>query len=120
MMRLPGMGPKKIKLLNDQCGIGDLAKRKAGCDDGSVAKLKGFGEKTQKNILEGLALLDQMGNPVRPDPAMGVAANLVTDPPTMPGINRLELCGSVRRRRETIKDIDILVSSDKPGPIMDA
>jgi DNA polymerase (family 10) len=120
MLRLPGMGPKKIKLLNDQLGIDDLAKLKAGCDDGSVARLKGFGEKTQKNILEGLAFLDQMGNRVRLDQAMGIAENLVAALRKMPGIKRMDLCGSVRRRRETIKDIDILVSSDKPGPIMDA
>src|SRR5450432_417586 len=60
MLRLPGMGPKKVKLLHDQLGIDDLPKLKTACDEGKIAELKGFGEKTQKNILEGLAFLDQV------------------------------------------------------------
>jgi len=120
MLRLPGMGPKKVKMLSDQLGIDDLVKLKAGCDDGSVAKLKGFGEKTQKNILEGLAMLEQMGSRVRIDQALGIADHLVAAVRKVPGIHRLELCGSLRRRRETIKDIDILVAADNAAPIMKA
>ena len=120
MLRLPGMGPKKIKLLYDQLGIDDLTKLKAGCENGTVAKLKGFGEKTQKNILEGLVFLDQMGERVRLDQAMTIAEAIIAELKKAPGIERMELCGSVRRRRETIKDIDILVSSKNAAPIMDA
>lgn len=120
ILRLPGMGPKKVKLLFDELGIDDLAKLKAGCDNGTVAKLKGFGEKTQKNILEGLVFLDQMGERVRLDQAMAIAEAIVADLKKSPGIQRIELCGSVRRRRETIKDIDILVSSKDAAPIMHA
>jgi DNA polymerase (family X) len=120
MLRLPGMGPKKIKLLSDSLGIDDLAKLKAGCENGTVAKLKGFGEKTQKNILEGLAFLDQMGDRVRLDQALGIAEILADALRKVPGVKRLELCGSVRRRRETIKDIDILVSASDPAAVMNA
>jgi DNA polymerase (family 10) len=119
MLRLPGLGPKKIKLLCDQLGIDDLVKLKAGCDNGTVAKLKGFGEKTQKNILEGLVFLDQMGQRVRLDQAMAIAEAIIADLQKAPGIQRMELCGSVRRRRETIKDIDILVSAKDAAPIME-
>lgn len=120
MLRLPGMGPKKIKALYDQLGIDDLPKLKAGCENGAVAKLKGFGEKTQKNILDGLAFLDQVGNRVRLDQAMLIAEAVIAELKKLPGIHRLEVCGSVRRRKETIRDIDILVSADDAGPIMDA
>ena len=120
MLRLPGMGPKKVKMLYDQLGIDDLAKLKAGCEQGTVAKLKGFGEKTQKNICEGLAFLDQMGARVRLDQALAIAEAIVIELKKAPGIHRMELCGSVRRRKETIKDIDILVSARDAGPIMDA
>lgn len=120
MLRLPGMGPKKIKLLYDHLAIDDLVKLKAGCESGAVAKLKGFGEKTQKNILEGLAFLDQMGNRVRLDQALGIAESILDALRHVAGIDRMELCGSLRRRRETIKDIDILVSASNAGPIMDA
>jgi DNA polymerase (family 10) len=122
MLRLPGMGPKKVKMLSDQLGIDTLAKLKEACDKGTVAKLKGFGEKTQKNILEGLAFLDQMGNRVRLDQAMMIADSIVVELKKIPGIHRMELCGSVRRRKETIRDIDILVSAsvESAAPIMDA
>ncbi len=120
MLRLPGMGPKKVKTLSDQLGIDTLEKLKEACDQGTIAKLKGFGEKTQKNILEGLAFLDQMGNRVRLDQAMMIAETVVAELKKVPGIKRMELCGSVRRRKETIRDIDILVSADDAGPIMDA
>jgi DNA polymerase (family 10) len=120
MLRLPGMGPKKVKTLSDQLGIDTLEKLKEACDQGTLAKLKGFGEKTQKNILEGLAFLDQMGNRVRLDQAMMIAETIVAELKKVPGIKRMELCGSVRRRKETIRDIDILVSADDAGPIMNA
>ena len=120
MLRLPGMGPKKVKALSDQLGIDDLAKLKTACDKGDIAKLKGFGEKTQKNILEGLAFLDQLGNRVRLDQALLIAEAVAQDLKKIKGVHRLELCGSVRRRKETIKDIDILVSAKDAGPIMDA
>jgi DNA polymerase (family 10) len=120
MLRLPGMGPKKVKLLSDELGIDDLVKLKAACEKGTIAKLKGFGEKTQKNILEGLAMLEQMGNRVRLDQAMMIAEGIVAELKKVPGIKRMELCGSVRRRRETIRDIDILVSADDAAPVMEA
>lgn len=120
MLRLPGMGPKKVKALSDQLGIDTLEQLKEACDKGTVAKVKGFGAKTQANILEGLAFLDQVGNRVRLDQALMIAESVIAEIKKIPGIHRLELCGSLRRRRETIKDIDILVSADDAAPIMDA
>jgi DNA polymerase (family 10) len=120
MLRLPGIGPKKVKALYDQLGIDALDKLKAACDADEVANLKGFGAKTQQKILEGLAFLDQMGERVRIDQALPIAHSLVAALKKLPGVIRLELCGSLRRRRETIKDIDLLVSTNDPEPIMDA
>ncbi len=121
MLRLPGIGPKKVKALYDQLEIDDLAKLKAACEKGTVGKLKGFGEKTQTNILEGLAFLDQMGERVRIDQALSIAEAIIAELKKVPGIHRLELCGSLRRAvGETIKDIDLLVSAKDAAPIMDA
>ena len=120
MLRLPGIGPKKVKAIYDQLGIDDLTKLKAACDTGKIAKLKGFGAKTQQNILEGLAFLDQMGNRVRIDQALSIAEGIVAELRKVPGIQRMELCGSLRRRKETINDIDILASAKDPGAIMQA
>jgi DNA polymerase (family 10) len=120
MLRLPGMGPKKVKALYDLLGIDDIDKLKAACLRGDIAQLKGFGAKSQEKILEGIAFLGTVGNRVRIDQALAIADMLLDGLRGCSGIKRMEVCGSVRRRRETCKDIDILVSSDDAGPIMDA
>jgi DNA polymerase (family 10) len=120
MLKIPGMGPKKVKALHDQLGIDTLDKLKSACEAGEVAKLKGFGAKTQDKILEGIEFLGTVGNRVRLDQAMSLAEGLLEGLRKCKGIVRMEVCGSLRRRRETNKDIDILVSSDNAGPIMDA
>lgn len=119
MLRLQGLGPKKVKALYDQLGIDDLEKLKSACQAGQVAALKGFGAKTQQKILEGLDFLGKTGQRVRIDQALRVAESLIEGLRECPGIIRLELCGSLRRRKETINDIDLLISSANPGPIME-
>ncbi|MBL8798238.1 MAG: DNA polymerase/3'-5' exonuclease PolX [Planctomycetia bacterium] len=119
MLRVPGMGPKKVKALYDTLHIDSLDKLKQACEAGQVAELKGFGAKTQQKILEGLAIASQSGQRVRIDQALAIAEQLMDGLKSCKGIQRIELCGSLRRRRETIKDIDILVSADDAGPIMD-
>jgi DNA polymerase (family 10) len=120
MLRLPGVGPKKVKAMHDALGIDTIEKLKAACDSGEVAKLKGFGEKTQAKILEGIGFLGQVGQRVRIDLAYALGEALIQQLKALPGVQQAELCGSLRRRRETAKDIDILIASDKPKPIMDA
>jgi DNA polymerase (family X) len=119
MLRLPGMGPKKVKTLFAELGIQDLAALKAACEEGRVAALKGFGAKTQQKILEGIEFLGQSGDRVRIDQAEALATLVLEGLHDCPGIIRAEVCGSLRRRKETINDIDILMSSDAPGPIME-
>ena len=121
MLRLPGIGPKKVKALYDQLGIDDLDKLKAACETGQVAGLKGFGKKTQDKILEGIAFVGQASERVRLDQAMALAQ--IVDRRSQEMSRRpcaWKLCGSLRRRRETCKDIDILISSADARPIMDA
>jgi DNA polymerase (family X) len=119
MLRVEGLGPKKVKALYDELGIDDLDKLKAACEGNEIAKLKGFGAKTQDKILKSLEFLRVSGDRVRIDRALPIALGLIEQLRQLPQIQRIELCGSLRRRRETIKDVDILVSSSDPGPIMD-
>ena len=84
-----------------------------------MAALKGFGEKTQEKILAGIDFVAESGQRVRLDQALPIAVALKDGVAQAPGVIRIELCGSIRRRKETIKDIDILVSTDDPGPVMD-
>jgi DNA polymerase (family 10) len=120
MLRLPGMGPKKVKALYEQLGLDTIDRLRAACEAGEVAELKGFGAKTQQKLLEGIAFLGQVGNRVRLDRALAVAETVLGGLRDLPGIHRLEVCGSLRRRKETCADVDILASSDAPGPIMEA
>jgi DNA polymerase (family 10) len=120
MLRIPGLGPKKVKALHDQLGATTVAELRARCESGEVARVKGFGAKTQEKILAGIAFLDTVGNRVRIDLATLLGLSLRDRIRAMPGVVRAELCGSLRRRRETIGDLDILASSADPGPIMDA
>lgn len=120
MLRLPGVGPKKVKALHDELKIDSVEKLKAACEAGTVAELKGFGEKTQTKILEGIAFLDKIGKRVRIDLALPLGFRLLEQLKTLPGVIRAELAGSLRRRRETAKDIDIVLSSANAQPIMDA
>lgn len=120
MLRIPTLGPKKIKALHDTLKVTDLESLRLACEAGSVAGLKGFGAKTQQKILEGLQFIGQVGNRVRIDQAMAIAGPLLACVRAMPGVFRAELCGSIRRRRETAKDIDILASAKDAGPVMAA
>ena len=119
MLRLPGLGPKKVKALHDNLQIDSIEKLKAACEAGEVAKQRGFGAKTQSKILEGIAHFEKVGHRVRIDLALPLGAALLEQIRTFPGVIRSELCGSLRRRKETVADLDILVSSADAQPIMD-
>ena len=119
ILRIPGLGPKKVKVLHDELHIDTLEGLKAACEAGTVAALKGFGAKTQQKILTGIDFVAESGQRVRIDQALPIASALRDGVAAAPGVIRIELCGSIRRRKETIKDIDILVSSDDADPIMD-
>ena len=120
MMRLPGLGPKKIKALHDALEIHSIDTLRAACESGEVAKLKGFGAKTQQRILDGIAFLGTVGNRVRIDQALPLGQILLEQVRTFPGVIRVELCGSLRRRKETVADVDVLASSASAAPIMAA
>ncbi|MCE9529855.1 MAG: DNA polymerase/3'-5' exonuclease PolX [Planctomycetes bacterium] len=118
MLRIPGLGPKKVKALHDTLKIADVLTLERECKADRVAALKGFGAKTQAKILEGIAFLGQVGQRVRFDQAYPLALALVEQLGRLPGVIRSALCGSLRRRRESAKDIDILISAADSKPIM--
>lgn len=120
MLRIPGLGPKKVKALHEQLEIDTLEKLQVACESNQVAMLRGFGAKTQEKILEGLKFLSEMGNRVRLDQALLLAHGIVEGLRGFPGVEQLEVCGSIRRRRETVKDIDVLVCCNGDAtPIME-
>ncbi|MBV9616666.1 MAG: DNA polymerase/3'-5' exonuclease PolX [Ktedonobacteraceae bacterium] len=116
MMRIPGVGPKKINVIYDQLHVTSIAELEQACKENRLAHLPGFGKKTQDKILQGIAFLAQHADrfyyPVAEQEARQIQAALST----LPGIVRLQVGGSLRRKRETVKDIDMVVSvADNAG-----
>lgn len=120
LIKINGVGPKKVKALHDALGVNSIETLKAACESGAVAGLKGFGEKSAAKILDGIRFLGIAGNRVRFSSAEPLGLSLLEELKKLPGVIRAELCGSLRRKRETVKDIDIVVSSADAGPIMAA
>ncbi len=110
MMRIQGVGPKKINAIYEQLHVNSIAELEQACKDDKVAHLPGFGKKTQDKILQGIELLSQHAGrflyPVAEEEAEQIRAALTT----LPGVVRLQVAGSLRRRRETVKDIDMVLS----------
>jgi len=117
MLRIAGLGPKRINTIYDQLHVTSIAELEQACKDDRVAHLPGFGKKTQDKILQGIAFLHQHTDrflyPIAEAEAEVMRAALAT----RPEIVRLQIAGSLRRRRETVKDIDIVASiDDQAGP----
>ncbi len=111
LLRIPGVGPKSVKTLYQNLHIGSMAELKRALDEGLVQTLPGFGEKKATAMLRGIEFLEKATGRIRLDQAM-VAAHVVVDYlRQLPGIDRIEPAGSVRRCAETIGDVDILVCS---------
>jgi DNA polymerase (family X) len=110
MMRIPGVGPKKINAIYDQLHVTTMSELEQACKDDKVAHLPGFGKKTQEKILQGIAFIAEHSNrflyPVAEKEAERIRGALAT----LPEIVRMEVAGSLRRKRETVKDIDMVVS----------
>jgi len=119
VMQIPGLGPKKVRALWTQLAVEDLAKLKEVCDAGAVAELKGFGAKTQEKILEGIKNRIAYGKRHRWYEAAAIAEPILAGLRALPQVSLAESAGSLRRARETVGDLDFLVASSEPKPIMD-
>jgi DNA polymerase (family X) len=119
LLRVPGLGPKKIKTLHDDLKVKSLADLRAAGASGKIAVLKGFGAKTEAKILEGIDFLESVGDRILQSTARRMIAPILQAIQSHPGVIRCEACGSLRRRGETIGDLDILFSSTDPGPVLE-
>jgi DNA polymerase (family 10) len=119
MLQISGLGPKKIQALNKKLGVDSIEKLVAACQAGKVAELDGFGEKTQVNILEGIALKQAYASKHRLGEALQVAEPLLEQLREQPAVIRCSSAGSLRRFKEVIGDIDLLASSKQPAAVID-
>lgn len=119
LVRVEGLGPKKIKVLYQKLGISDLKSLEKAAKAHKIAPLFGFGETTEKNILQGLDFLKRDKGRVRLHEALPFARNIEKLVRDLKEVERVSMAGSLRRRKETIGDIDMLVVSKNPKKTMD-
>ena len=119
MMEIPGVGPKKIKVLYDELKIQSVEELEKACQDGRVAALKGFGEKTAVNICEGINRRRSYASKHLLDDALLAAEAVLDDLRAHPDVIRSSEAGSLRRRKEIIGDVDLLVSSKNPTSVIE-
>jgi DNA polymerase (family X) len=120
MVRIPGLGPKRARAIYEALAIASLEDLERACREDQLKPLKGFGAKIQTNILAGIALRMRARERRLLSDGEREAEAVVATVREAAGIQRLSVAGSLRRRRETIKDIDIVVSSGDPAPVMAA
>ena len=119
LLNVPKLGPKKAAAVFNELGISNLEQLKTACIDGQVQQLPGFGAKTEKAILQGIAIAVAANQRILWSQADQVAADLRKHMVDCPSVNRLEFAGSYRRGQETVGDLDLLVDSTCATAVMD-
>ena len=120
MLDIPGLGPRKIKALHDELKIDSIEQLEQACLAGRIAGLKGFGEKTQTNILEGISRRRAYASRHLLSEALREAEPLLEALRSHPDVIRCSPAGSLRRHREIIGDIDLLASSKNPAGVIES
>jgi len=119
IMQVPGVGAKKAMKLFQELEVTDLPSLRAACEAGSVATLKGFGEKTQMAILQNMQIAEKAAQRLMIDQADYLVERLRSHMLECTAVQRLEFAGSYRRGKETVGDLDLLVVSDDHSGVMD-
>ena len=119
MLNISGLGPKKVSALYHKLEIKTIPQLEKACIDGKVRSLEGFGEITERNILRGIKLKEKTSGRVLLNLATEDGESYIQYLKDCKQIKRLSIAGSLRRRKETIGDLDILASSDKPDKVME-
>ena len=109
MLKIPGLGVAKIRQIHDQLGIDSLTELDEAAGDGRLAELPRFGKKTAENVRKGIAFLKRSSEFRLFHHALDEATGVQHALQTLDGVRRVELAGSVRRRREIIRDLDLVV-----------
>ncbi len=118
ILAIPGMGPKKAGLLYRERGISSLDELEKAARERRIRRLRGFGEKTEKNILKGIEMLKRTKGRILMGEALPIAEEVVES--LRAEVEKISIAGSLRRMKETVGDIDILAVSENPKVVMEA
>lgn len=117
MLRIQGVGPRTVKLLHDELGISSVEELRAAAEQGSLQGVKGLSARTEESILEGIARIERRNTRLLLHDADALVAGLLAQLRDAPGVLRIETAGSLRRRRATIGDLDLLAAVDDPDAL---
>lgn len=117
--QIEGLGPKSIKKLYQKLKIKNLADLERVAKRGKIRNIEGFGLKTEENILKGIEFVKKSGGRFILGFVMPIIRKTEERLKELKGVERVVVAGSVRRRKETIGDVDILAISKKPKAVMD-
>ena len=119
MLRIPGVGPKTVKLLLEKKGIATIEDLEQAAGAGALRDLPGLGEKTEQEILRGIARLREYSKRTNLGLAWAIAEAIMEQLRAQVAVEQMQAAGSLRRMKETVGDIDLLITSDNPEPVMD-
>jgi DNA polymerase (family 10) len=117
---VPGMGPKKIALIWKELGITELSELEKAAKEGKLRDLPGMGEKSEAQIIEGIASLARRSGRIPLGRAWPLAQEIIAKLRQVEGVTAAEPAGSLRRMRSTVGDLDILVAAKDSAPVMEA
>jgi DNA polymerase (family 10) len=117
MVRIPHLGPKKVKALYEKLGITTIGELEYACHENRLKDLPGFGAKTQENILQGIELLKRYQGRFLYGDVAALAEEFTRSVAGVKGVLKASLAGSMRRRNEVVKDLDLVVAVREGGAI---
>jgi DNA polymerase (family 10) len=120
LLRIPGLGPKKAILVYNELGVTSLAELAAAAEANKLRGIKGLGAKTEENLLRGIRNYREQEERIPVDQAVDAAERIIATLTESCDLDEITFAGSLRRMRETIGDLDILVAASDPEQIMDA
>ena len=119
MLRVPGVGPKTVRLLNAELGIDSIDGLRAAAEAGQLRSVKGLSERTERNVLEGIGRVERRYTRMLLHDADALVAGLIDSLRDVRGVHRISAAGSLRRRRTTIGDLDLLAAVDEPVALIE-
>ncbi len=117
---ISGLGPKKIAALHHELSVGSVADLKRVCESGDAAKLPGFGEKTVHKLLESIAFHEAHASEFRAGDVAATVEHVLEVLRADPHVSRAEVCGSYRRGKEVVHDLDFLCASKNAPAVIEA
>lgn len=120
LLKVQGLGPKRVKKIYDELGIGSLEELETVSQSGQLASLSGFGKKTAENVLKEIERLKKNRGRTPYGRAWVIAQQILTQLEGLNDVDKIEIAGSLRRGKETVGDLDFVVGSENPEPIMEA